>query len=78
MNMYPINIALPRKDASRGRPCGAMPASWKTAQFHLQDHVADTARPDKTTPFLHILIIPVHVSTSNPAKDERRGVIQTP
>jgi hypothetical protein len=26
---------------------------------------------------LTALIIPVHVSTSNPAKNERRGVIQT-
>ena len=78
MNMYPIHIALSGKDASRRRPCGAMPASWKTAQFHVQDHVADTAHPDKTTPFLHILIIPVHNSTSNAVANERRRVIQTP
>jgi hypothetical protein len=78
MNMYPIHIALSGKDASQGRPCGAMPASCKTAKFHLQDHVADTVRPDKTTRLLHILIIPVHNSTSHTAANERRRGIQTP
>jgi hypothetical protein len=78
MNMYPINIALPRKDASRGRPCGAAPASWKNARRHDQDHGATTVRPDKTAFPMDIIIVPVHINASYAGANERCGVIQTP